>query len=497
VSKFIKKMPKIEIYLLGALLVITALLRFWNLGYSDFYGDETKTFYLDKTVTANEFFMNQRKGPLQFFVVWGMEKVLGGFDEFGTRLPFAVASFLSVVVFYYLVRRLFNWQVAVVATTLFSVSGFSVAFGRTVQYQSFLMFFGLLSACLFVEGFEVKGRLRNLYLGGVALSLVLAFYAHYDAVFFFLPILYMIIRGDLKKVWKPLLTYFLLPFSIFMSFFYVPYVFGGYLNSNVPGYIARRLSGSNFAVNHSLYTFFVYTPCVLFLGLLGLGMLVLFFRSRDERVMRTRDMILFWFLIPFVIFELIILNPGTHILNYFIPLYILVGFVVWQLMEGKAFKWQKHIVAGVIGIMLVLASVSSLRTYIPAFSSGYPWGGSEIKKYHLFLYGFPYNRGWNQIRSYFVEARAGGERIEGVFTNDNDTIGEYYLRDFQFTRPGSNFLPQYQILVKNNQEFSEVGAEYFQHYFLKAYEKKQDIYVDGELVAEIYKLRGGELPPNL
>ena len=126
------------------ILVLSFLIRFVGVGYSNFYGDETKVFYLDKTIPAFEFFMDQRKGPMQFFVVWLVEKFSGVPDELYTRLPFAFAGFLSVVVFYLLSKKLFNDKVALLSTILFSFSGFNIAFSRTVQYQSFLILLAYL-----------------------------------------------------------------------------------------------------------------------------------------------------------------------------------------------------------------------------------------------------------------------------------------------------------------------------------------------------------------
>src|SRR5689334_61102 len=122
-----------ERFLILFLLIISAVPRFWGLGASHFYGDETKTLYLDKTIPAITYFLDQRKGPMQFFVTWVVEKLSGGFSELWMRLPFAIAGLLSVLVFYLLVKKLFDYKVAFVASLLYSFSGFSITFSRTVQ----------------------------------------------------------------------------------------------------------------------------------------------------------------------------------------------------------------------------------------------------------------------------------------------------------------------------------------------------------------------------
>lgn len=180
-AKFFQKL-KVERYVLTFILLITVLLRFPGLGYSHFYGDETKTLYWDKRIPAKEFFLNQRKGPVQFFVVWAVETITGGFDELAVRMPFAVAGTVSVFIFYLILKSWFNKRVGYIGAFLFATNGFFVAFSKTAQYQSLLWLFGLL-AVLFAEYSVKKSRHKKLYLVLSGLSLGLGFLSHYDAIF--------------------------------------------------------------------------------------------------------------------------------------------------------------------------------------------------------------------------------------------------------------------------------------------------------------------------
>ena len=225
------KNNKLEVLLLSLLLLVTVFLRFSGLGYSHFYGDETKTFYLDKTIPATKFFLDQRKGPIQFLVVWMTEKLIGGFDEFGTRLPFALAGTLSVFALYFLVRKLFGPKTAFIASTLFSINGFYVAFSRTVQYQSFLILFGLLSLVFLVSSFE-ETRLKKIFFLLSSIFLGLAFLCHYDALFFAVPVLFILSKFVVKSRFKEAFLLYVLPFIVIVLPFYLPYVIGGYLTSN-------------------------------------------------------------------------------------------------------------------------------------------------------------------------------------------------------------------------------------------------------------------------
>jgi len=85
-------------------------LRFINLGYSDYQGDEIKAFFNPKEDGDYiQFLLDQRKGPNQFLVTGAIKGFTNNFENyFLTRLPFAMAGILSIYVFYLVVKRLFN-----------------------------------------------------------------------------------------------------------------------------------------------------------------------------------------------------------------------------------------------------------------------------------------------------------------------------------------------------------------------------------------------------
>src|SRR3972149_1166207 len=142
------KLSKTEFISLILLLSVTVILRFPQLGYSHFYGDETKAIFYNKSISITDFLLDQRKGPIQFVVTWVSENIVGGFNEMYIRFPFALAGSFSVLVFYLLVKNLFGWREAVFASFLFTLSGFNIAFSRTAQYQSVLIMFCLIALFL-------------------------------------------------------------------------------------------------------------------------------------------------------------------------------------------------------------------------------------------------------------------------------------------------------------------------------------------------------------
>ncbi len=469
---FLKKKENLILILL---LLGAFFLRFNNLGYSNFFGDETKTFYLDKTVSATNFFLDQRKGPIQFLVVWLVEKAVGKYDPLFTRLPFALSGSLALIALYLFTKKLFDVKTALFTLALFAFNGFFVGFSRTVQYQSVMLFFGFSGLYLFLKYFDTK---RAVFLLLSALSLSLAVLSHYDALILLIFVFgYSFKMRDIIK--NDFIKYFILPLLILPSLFYLPYLLNGYFSTNTLNYLGRRVIGLEYAHNMSLYTFWVYNPSPAWLVLL-IPLATFFYKNNDWKI----KILIAWFFIPFILFEMVFSNPGTHIHNYLLPLFILIGFSL-----GKA---KNKFIQNAYILAVFCTFITSLYVYIPGINKGYPWKDSHIfirpiskinKEFHLFLYGFVYNRGWNQISDYIRER--GG--VREVYTNDNDTIAKYYLNGISYSPPGPNFIPQFYIDVMDNQEFV-LKEEIFTKKQLEKYVPEKEFFVDGNLVAVLYRL---------
>ncbi len=465
-----------------SIFLLTAFLRFFQLGYSNFYPDETKTFHMRKDVAITDFLLNQRKGPVQFLVSWSTEKLFGNYDELYTRAPFALAGTLLVVAFYLFIKKLFNEKIATIATLLFSLNGFFIAFGRTAQYQSFLLLFAFISLFALLNFFtEPQPKKERLYLMISSVTLALAFLTHWDAIFIAFVIAFLLIRAlfTREKSLKTIILFCVIPFVVILSVFYVPYFTKGYFSEHTASYITNRLTGAKTLPNNSFTTFEMYNPHKIGSLILASGVLGLFWIIFKHEKVPYKDAVLLgviWFLIPFITFEIIFSSPGTHILNYIIPLIILAGYAFAQLDDSLTKRAQLFF-RSFGSLAFCIYAIIQIKTFIPAFNSGYPWNKNINKdEIQLFLYGFPYNRGWPQIREYFNKSS-----IHDFATNDNIVTGKFYL--FGVSAKKAKDSPEFYIYVHKNHQFnSELEIEPSQ------YELKEQLYVEGRLTAEIYKI---------
>ena len=99
-----KLIEKINLALFG-LMVPAVILRLFNLGYSDYQGDEIKALYLPGT--GENFFsylLDQRKGPVQFIITYFLKFINPDYtNQLLMRMPFALAGILSVFFLYKLI----------------------------------------------------------------------------------------------------------------------------------------------------------------------------------------------------------------------------------------------------------------------------------------------------------------------------------------------------------------------------------------------------------
>lgn len=140
--------------ILGLILLVTALIRFWNLGTPDklvfdevYYVDGAKDYLNDGVETTNgaaEFIVHPPVG--KWLIALGIQ-ILGD-SPAGWRFSAALFGTFSILVIYFVALRLFNSQfLALVSSGLMSIDGLHLVMSRTALLDIFLMFF-LLAAFL-------------------------------------------------------------------------------------------------------------------------------------------------------------------------------------------------------------------------------------------------------------------------------------------------------------------------------------------------------------
>lgn len=145
------------------ILVFAAPLRLFDLGWSEFQGDEARVLLRAMAALqgAEGALAAHRKVPGEVLLAYLFAGSLGQTVESLARLPYAIAGVGAVLAFYSLARTLLGGAAALVSGLLLAVNGYFVAFGRILQYDSlsfFLGIAGLLCCWQFGRGTSITRR---------------------------------------------------------------------------------------------------------------------------------------------------------------------------------------------------------------------------------------------------------------------------------------------------------------------------------------------------
>jgi hypothetical protein len=126
-------------------LAVAVPLRLFDLGWSEFQGDEARVMLRAMAALqgADGALAAHRKVPGEILLAYLFAGSLGQIVEHVARLPFALASVGAVLAFYSLAHKLLGGRAALAAGLLLAVNGYFVAFGRILQYDSLAFFLGI------------------------------------------------------------------------------------------------------------------------------------------------------------------------------------------------------------------------------------------------------------------------------------------------------------------------------------------------------------------
>jgi 4-amino-4-deoxy-L-arabinose transferase-like glycosyltransferase len=445
IKKLIDFCRTIDLYFVSILLV-AAVLRFIDLGYSDYQGDETKAFYYPtQGQSFVQFLMEQRKGPLQFMVTAGTKFISQEYsNNFIARLPFALAGFFAVYFFYKFVKMHFGRRAAFFSGFLFAVNGFLIAFSRIVQYQSLVIFFMVLALYLFsISSSNPKYKFWGLF--GALVSWALSILAHYDGIFIAPFMLFLLIRWfkayyheNPKNTILTFIAAALLPIFLILAF-YLPYFLS--IASDTLKYWEGRISGSvSGKISSSKYLFRVYQPIYvihIYAALSALGFVYILYRAIVERRLSADYVfLLLWVAAPLAFMEFFVSVPGTHIYTYLIPLTIVLslGLILIQKIVYLIFKerFGAVIFQTCVTYVFLFMFAQMYAIYVDNYRE-YPWESEKFlfwelhqptPTYHLSLFGFPYNRNWDGVKKYIESF----PEITAYSGNERTALSRYYIK---------------------------------------------------------------------
>lgn len=497
-------------------------LRILNLGYSDYQGDEIKSFFIiGENQTIAEFLLNQRKGPGQFIITLLTKQVNENYsNEFLTRILFAIAGSLAVIFFYKLVENTFNRKVAFYSSLFFATNGFLVALSRISQYQSFVILFMVLAVYMAnLSVTNTKYKKKGLLMSFIFWALSILF--HYDGVFI-APImfyfLYLWFKENVNNFNKKDLYFkhFLVTLAIsglLLSLFYIPFILN--VSQTTLAYWGGRISGEvSVKISSSKYLFTVYQPIYVvhfYTILFSLGLFYVFAPYMRKYLIKIGLVAhlpnyefkrgitlftLFWFFLPLIFFEGLVYIPGTHIYNYLIPMFIFLSLGI-VFIENVLKKFSRFFIPSAISYsgLIVLFAFLFLQSYAIFVNHDreYPWESEEFliwefpkptPIYHLSMFGFPYYRNWEGIRDVIMASDNNGY----YSTNERKSLARFYVPFNKSTDEAGHF-----IHIINPQSFTNKIQQEKALYWSERYPPVFTFSRSGKDLVRVYQMEPGTM----
>jgi 4-amino-4-deoxy-L-arabinose transferase-like glycosyltransferase len=310
------------------------------------------------------------KPPLFFWMIAFSSFLSGGFTSFAARLPSAVFGALTVLLTFFLGRRLYSSQTGLLAGLILATS-FEFAYLATrANIDVTLTFFTTASFFCFVEwnqsrkGKEAKpdpSRRRWIY--GFYVGMAFATVTK-GPVGFVLPLLVTLVYLLTERDWKGLKEMKLLPglplMVALILCWYLPAVLKGgqeYFNATLFKHTIDRYS-TGWSHVKPFYYYFINFPLNFLPWIIFLPGAIVYGLSRETSGKRREFLFLLtWFIFIFLFFSV---SKGKRGL-YLLPLYPATSLMVGKLledmissqMEGFRREWVLFPLYGLIGLMVI------------------------------------------------------------------------------------------------------------------------------------------------
>jgi hypothetical protein len=372
-------------------------------------------------------------------------------------------------------RRLFDRRAGWLAGWLMALSGYHVAFGRIVQYQSVVL---LATTTALLALWRWSQGDHDRWLLSAAALLALGGLSHYDAIMALPPALYLLTRRLRVTccVLRVACCVFILPALLILATFYLPYALSPNFGKTV-GYLSGERIGSGGPIYDNLGSSFVLTTVynstwyvgglillvvgagvAAFRGLgrllplalvaiavlssvyfsasplpfisLGLWCAAILVSRHTSPPLRVAWL---WFGAPFLFFHFLVWDPRTHVLNLFPGACLLGGkwangrMGEWANGKWQMVRWGLWLCLGLLVSyypfwMFVDHTPEVLRGWPAHRHALFPTVYDEIPPFGLF--GFPHRAGWKVVGALFDS----GELTGPYASNEEVEVSGWYTR---------------------------------------------------------------------
>jgi 4-amino-4-deoxy-L-arabinose transferase-like glycosyltransferase len=348
-------------------MVLGLLIFFFNLGGRDLWDpDETRYAVVAREMRETGQWILPRlngaiyaeKPPLFFWLVNLSVFLLGEDSELANRLPSVLAGWVTVLLTFFLGKRLFSSRVGFFSASVLATCLFFPQISRWMVLDSLFTLLFLLTLYCFYLGYEKEeGRPKYYLLAGLFMGL--GALTKGPVAYLALPIflIFAFLQRGLRKFWGyDLLLGTLLSLAVVLAWVIPACIIGGenYTNRILLEQTAGRLSGQGSHIHARPFFFYFarfpieFVPWIVFLP----TAFVLAFRKGEVKRRKELLFLSVWFIFIFVFFTFV---KGKKD-NYILPLYpaaaILLGWFWDRLILSQV--REKGVIAGLLLLISVV-----------------------------------------------------------------------------------------------------------------------------------------------
>ncbi|MFZ5392046.1 MAG: glycosyltransferase family 39 protein [Patescibacteria group bacterium] len=384
------------------ILILALSLRLYQLSSPSLWMDEGYTLnaalsILTKGIPVLDSGANYWGAFPHTYLLAGVIKIFG-LDLFFLRLPSVIVGTLFILVFYYIVKKLFNRFTGILAAIFVGFSFWQIAWSRQIRMYIFVELFAWLSVYFFWKLITLKNT-KDLLRSILFLSIATIFH---PVALLLIPIyfLFWLIYFPSQHKKPGLLLLIFAPIFLEVLHFFLPQTIFSPIN----------LIKNNLAFNFYLPSFleFFAHSWPIFSILTIVGSIWLFTNKKADR---PHIFILLIFLLPFIIFSFFFKNLIFRYLFIFTP----ILFIISAILIEKIYLQIKSATVKIIFFLAVLLSlfltkelilipqsfyalesspISSTKTYLsytpqPDFAAGYAKIKSNLQAEDIVISAYP------------------------------------------------------------------------------------------------------------
>ena len=397
-------------YFLAAIVLLAAFLIFFRLDRFDMRTDDVLYSiraigyidFLDSNLQTSPFTWFEKlpwwsrlsfhdAPPLVFLIQFIFFKILG-VSLISARLPFALAGISSVVLVYFIGRRLYHEKIGLLAAFLLTIFTYQIWASRVGYLEPIALFFALLAFLFFLKAME-----KDKFFIWFGVFVGLAILSKYTAIFVLIAALaYLFFENKkflLNKnliigliliiiIFSPVIIYNLMMFSARGHFdLQFSILFGQDISKDWP-IISREVKGFSFNNIVNLGQSFLGLYSLPALSLIALSLLVISLRSFPDLKNNKKN-----YLLPLIIIVLLIefsvLGASERLLSLLNPFFALA--LAASLYAFGHYLWRKnyqvifYCMIGIFMLTFIFELIYNLNTnhfYQPMGQAGKNYAGN-------------------------------------------------------------------------------------------------------------------------